>query len=170
MSMSLISPSIILLPLQPGSPEAVTLIPQLPLTWKHRTPCHCLWDPSMLISEGERGEKGWGEEGQGAEWGSDRAIVAGILQGLPEHPTLKPCSFIICLRERERERTLPCRLLGIWQAAYVLFKVSHTSKPNKKMSVHTHSSAALHTESLRCVTRFQKRFDHSEACPAFEHF
>lgn len=47
-----------------------------------------------------RGEKGWGEEGRRVERGSDGANAARILQGLPELPTLKACTSIICLRER----------------------------------------------------------------------
>ena len=79
--------------------------------------------PRVLIRR--RGEaRGRGEEGRDGERerGSDRAIVAGILQGLLEHPTLKPCASVIHLRERERERErgLPHRLVGVWQAARVL--------------------------------------------------
>lgn len=75
--------------------------------------------PRVLIRR--RGEARGGVRRGGmesGERGSDRAIVAGILQGLSEHPTLKPCASVIHLRERERG--LPHRLVGVWQAARVL--------------------------------------------------
>ncbi|MEQ2216357.1 hypothetical protein XENOCAPTIV_014886 [Xenoophorus captivus] len=45
--------------------------------------------PECSSEQGRGGRRGEVKEGRRAKRGSDRAIVAGILQGLPEQPTLK---------------------------------------------------------------------------------
>lgn len=121
-----------------GSLEAVTLIRRLPLTWKRPTPCHCLWDPRGAHQGESRGGRGRGHR---SVRGSDRAIVARILRGLPEHPTLRPCASIpiICLWQRASSLA-PGKLAGSPCPFFLRCHLRVDKKPKQKMvaQVWTH--------------------------------